>query len=553
MDAAAARSDAAADEPGPGQDGPGPDAADADAATAKDATLEDAATDSGPDALAATDSAATNSGLDADSTGPIAVQWAEPAAGTTLQGKVLFRFVGHGFLNVEIKRDGTTIATCVVASDGKSAQAEVDTTQFPSGALTLTAHAWDALPKQAFRYEADAGARTLMIDNPSSPMVLQPYAATSHWNERAKFATLRAGGLQMIRMDISWDHVEASQGSFEWSNVDAAMDEAARTGLQVLAVLSYTNAWASSGNGMPGEVHQYAPLETHDAAWGNYVEQVVRRYGDRVVAWEIWNEPDHDNFLRMASGTWAYNHYPAESAVNKKRLEYKHLLEIALAQPALQGKQLTTSGLAEGGNYDAGFRAWLQAQNGFLNRFGVASFHCYGYPLYQRLIDVPASYRATQSSIGQARWPFWITEHGINTPGVAATTVKTYLIRSFAVALAQPGVEKLFWFRAGYDPMHMDLLDAAGNTTDAYAALKTLSSMWSTPVRVVAWAAASSARGSIASLANGKRIAIVWNDAGAVALTSLGLSFSAAYDQNGNALASDAALTAAPAFLVLAD
>jgi hypothetical protein len=354
-------------------------------------------------------------------------------------------------------------------------------------------------------------------------------------------------------MDISWDHVEASQGSFDWSNVDAAMDEADRTGLQVLAVLSYTNAWASSGDGMPGEVHQYAPLETYDNAWGNYIEQVVRRYGDRVVAWEIWNEPDHDNFLRLASGTWAYNHYPAESTVNKKRLEYKHLLDIALAQPALQGKLLTTSGFAEGGGYDTGFRDWLQSQNGFLNRFDVASFHCYGYPSYQRLVDVPASYRATEAAIGKARWPFWITEHGINTPGVAAGTVKTYLIRSFATALAQPGVEKLFWFRAGYDPMHMDLLDAAGNTTDAYAALKTLSSMWSTPVRVVAWAGTGSARGAIATLANSKRIAIVWNDGAAVALKSLGLNFTTAYDQHGSGLTSEAMLTGAPVFLMLTD
>ena len=320
----------------------------------------------------------------------------------------------------------------------------------------------------------------------------------------------------------------------------------------MLAVLGYTNNWASSGNGLPGDIHQYAPLESFDDEWGAYVQQTVSRYASQVAAWEIWNEPDHNNFLRMANGTWAYNRYPSESAVNKKRLQYKHLLDIALAQPALAGKTLTTSGFAEGGGYDTGFRAWLQSQSGFLNQFHVASFHTYGYPSYQRLIDVPASYRTTQSAIGKASWPFWITEHGINTTGVPAGTVKPYRIRSFATALAQPGVEKLFWFRAGYDPGHMDLYDAAGNTTAAYAAFKTLTSFWVQPTSITAWSSGS-AGGSIATLSGNGRVAIVWNDGSAVPIQALGLNVSSAHDQDGNAVSTTTALTGAPVFLRLAN
>lgn len=367
------------------------------------------------------------------------------------------------------------------------------------------------------------------------------------------YGLMHAAGIQMIRIDVSWDQVEATKGSFVWSDVDTAMAEAAVQHLEVLVVLGYTNTWATSANGQPGDPHNYAPREQFDDEWGTYVQKVVEHCASQVAAWEIWNEPDHDNFLKNGDDTWASNHYAGESAVDKKRREYKHLLDIALEQPALAGKIVTTSGFAEGGDYDTGMRAWLVTQGGFLNQFDVASFHCYGYPSYQRLIDVPASYRATQSAIGKmSPWPFWITEHGLNMPGIASGTTKTYLIRSYATALAQPGVEKLFWFRAGYDPDHMDLFDQSRNPTPAYDALKTLTGKWVDPKTIAAWSSGT-ARGSIATLASGRRMAIVWNDGGGVLLSALGLAIGTAYDQDGVTIPASTNLTAAPVFLSLND
>ena len=401
--------------------------------------------------------------------------------------------------------------------------------------------------------ETDAGPTTPDA-GPSAPHVLEPYATTSHWNEHELYPAIRAAGVRMIRVDVSWNNVQPSPGGFEWSNIDQAMTAAADADIEVLAVLGYTNSWATSDNGGGGEETQYAPKEEYDDEWAAYIEATVSRYADQVAAWEIWNEPDHDNFLRIGDSTWAGNHHSGESAVDIKRLEYQHLLELALAAPSLAGKTITTSGFAEGGDWDTGMRAWLESQNGFLNRFGVASFHCYGFPSYQRLIDVPASYRQTQEAIAKADpWPFWITEHGIPQMGVDGGVIKTYLIRSYAIALAQENVEKLFWFRAGYDPVHRDLFDASRNPTDAYRAMQTLSGKWDEPTSVAAWESSGSARGSIATLANGTRMAIVRNDGDAAALDSLGLNIASAHDQNGDTLATNAALGGAPVFLTLTD
>ena len=61
----------------------------------------------------------------------VSVQWVEPAAGASLTGTARFRFSGHGFLNVEVKRSGTTISTCTVSADHTSAACDVDTTRLP--------------------------------------------------------------------------------------------------------------------------------------------------------------------------------------------------------------------------------------------------------------------------------------------------------------------------------------------------------------------------------------------------------------------------------------
>jgi hypothetical protein len=122
-----------------------------------------------------------------------------------------------------------------------------------------------------------------------------------------------------------------------------------------------------------------------------------------------------------------------------------------------------------------------------------------------------------------------------------------------SVALAQDNVEKLFWFRAGYDPLHRDLFDASRNPTDAYRAMQTLSGQWDEPTSIATWASSASAQGSIATLSSGTRVAIVWNDGDPVPLDSLGLDIASVRDQNGDVLAKTSALGAAPVFLALND
>jgi hypothetical protein len=371
----------------------------------------------------------------------------------------------------------------------------------------------------------------------------EPYGLGSHWNESSKYAQYKAAGVQWIRIDANWDEQESTQGSLTWSNVDVAVTEANRVGIKVLLVLQHSPSWASVTGDQYGAFH-----EAYDGAWQNFVNQAATRYSGQVI-FEVYNEPDLlPGFLRIGPDCWAVNHYPGSNATDQRRLQYKHIVDLALAT-ALGGERVTTSGMAEGGGIDDGMRAWLVSQPGWYQQFVAASYHCYGYPSYNRLVDVPASYRTMDAANGYT-WGHWITEHGINTTGVSDSACKTYTIRSMALALSQTNVAKFFWFRGGADPSHMNFLNTSDQTTAVYAAYQLVTSKWAAPVSVAPFTHGTAA-GAIATLTGGAHVAIVWNDGSGIALNALGLSITSAFNQDGGSISTSTSLGSSPVFLLL--
>src|SRR4051812_36152990 len=61
---------------------------------------------------------------------------------------------------------------------------------------------------------------------------------------RAEYAPLAQNGITWVREDFRWDVLEPTKGSFNWTQSDAVMAAAARTGLNVLAILTYSSKWA---------------------------------------------------------------------------------------------------------------------------------------------------------------------------------------------------------------------------------------------------------------------------------------------------------------------
>ena len=126
-------------------------------------------------------------------------------------------------------------------------------------------------------------------------------------------ARMRAGGVETIRVMVSWASVEPTPTSgYDWSGVDQQVALAAEERLEVLPFLFATPPWLA---------HDFRTLPVQNRrqrqAWAEFVGAAVERYGRRgefwrehapgskrplprlpIGAWQIWNE---ENFFYFAS------------------------------------------------------------------------------------------------------------------------------------------------------------------------------------------------------------------------------------------------------------
>ncbi len=113
----------------------------------------------------------------------------------------------------------------------------------------------------------------------------------------AAFAKLHELGIHRVRTDFTWHSIEREKGVFDYSALDAMVDDASHAGIELLAIADYSNplypttAGNLPGTGLPGDVpgaDLYPP--TDPAPFAEYVRRSAERYGARVAEWEIWNE-----------------------------------------------------------------------------------------------------------------------------------------------------------------------------------------------------------------------------------------------------------------------
>ena len=200
----------------------------------------------------------------------------------------------------------------------------------------------------------------------------------------------KAAGMDTVRMDLGWSSLEtAGKGQFtQWyvEKADTFFAHAAARGLRVVATLWATPCWASSA---PADVKQdctgawwnrgvaaYAPSDPADYA--DIAEWVTRRWGSRMAALEVWNEPNLSMFLKAPD--------PAAAYAGMLKAAYPR---IKTARPALKvlGGALVYS--------DGTFLADLYDRLGIKGSFDALSYH----PFQNRDPD-------EVSGTGSAKWDY---------------------------------------------------------------------------------------------------------------------------------------------------
>lgn len=108
-----------------------------------------------------------------------------------------------------------------------------------------------------------------------------------------------------IRVEIPWSTLEPVQGQIDHRALaftDNLVDKAAAANIKVVALAMWTPCWASSAPaallskcrmGTGSKAHAWAPV--NPAAYGSFVAFLAARYGSKLAAIEVWNEPDQAN------------------------------------------------------------------------------------------------------------------------------------------------------------------------------------------------------------------------------------------------------------------
>ena len=250
----------------------------------------------------------------------------------------------------------------------------------------------------------------------------------------------RSLGAGWVRFDVKWSVVEQARGSFDWSRYDRTIAAATSRGLDVVANLAYTPAWARPSG---ADDDKWAPSDPADYA--RFARAAVARYAPLgVKTFEIWNEPN----LR---GFWK----PAPDAAR-----YTQLLKAAYAEMKQADPSVTVLAGAfspAGGYHDPscgnGPTADLNALD-FLERmyaagargsFDALAHHPYGNPqdthrcsAWNQMAGTSPSLRSLMVANGDGGKKIWATEFGSQADHIGESEQAAQLAKGLQLWLGYP-------------------------------------------------------------------------------------------------------------------
>jgi LysM repeat protein len=92
-------------------------------------------------------------------------------------------------------------------------------------------------------------------------------------------------GVNWVKQEVSWALIEPIEGTFEFAELDAIVDELDSAGVNILLTVTTAPTWARTSSQETGPPDDYQKL-------ANFVGTLAQRYNGRVDAYEIWSEPN---------------------------------------------------------------------------------------------------------------------------------------------------------------------------------------------------------------------------------------------------------------------
>lgn len=264
-----------------------------------------------------------------------------------------------------------------------------------------------------------ADTQPLVTRNPSlvngrSGIAASPYGVCAHLS-RDEFVQrdgilrmMNVAGIANVRFDLDWTSWEKDN---EYPKIAAVLDSAGREGVAALPILG----WAPRAV-MPVEEKQ----DEFIAAFRPFVADVMRRFGDRFPAVEVWNEPNLPGWWNIPNPT-------------------NYLAVLKAAYGEIKAASPDTL-VCLGGVSDVGL-SYIRAiyELGGAPFFDVVCCHPYTIPFAPEgtLDKKLESLRALMAEFGDAEKPIWITEVGFPTHRNGVGTVETQVMLS-GMRIARP-------------------------------------------------------------------------------------------------------------------
>ena len=352
-----------------------------------------------------------------------------------------------------------------------------------------------ALPAQAPAAPHMAGVQTHVL-----------WANVSNSEMDRQLDTLKDLHAGITRVDVGWASIEPeAKGRYDsWylGRLDHLVQGASARGIKLLLLFAETPCWASTApsdlkQGCDGawwdrDVQNYAPRHASDYA--DALAFVVKRYGDRVAAWEVWNEPNQDNFFHSSD--------PVGDYAAMVRAAYP-------AAKAADPHAMIVAGSLSDSDFEFADALYRHGVKGYFDAFSIHPYSDDRSPLdtavdsprYSFTRGVPAVHRVMLRH-GDDK-PLWLTEFGWSTCDVRGpvhwrncvdrSTQATFLRRAFQQMRAWSYVPVGIWFNLKNTTGAPDdrvgnygLLTQGGSAKPAFAAFRSVSDElaaggWPTP------------------------------------------------------------------------
>ena len=203
------------------------------------------------------------------------------------------------FLAVLLVAAGVTVVA-LLSGDSSALRATASSDQRPTASERIAAEkVVDVTTGRQSETDEPAGRSCLAVG----------YGAPWNWSRLSQQDLDRtmeqagALGATMVRIGLEWDLVEPVPGVHDWTAADRLVDSARRHGLDVIALLIGTPAWARDPH---GEADSAMTPPADPEQFARFAGAAADRYDEGVLAWEIWNEPNIRDFWRTGAEPKAY-------------------------------------------------------------------------------------------------------------------------------------------------------------------------------------------------------------------------------------------------------